>query len=109
MKRSRGFFSKATKRLKAKERLTATRLIKDFKQGEKVIIDINTSHQMHTQTIPSPRYRGRVGKIIEKRGSNYVVEIKDGGKLKKIISHPAHLKRVQQPETQPKTREGEEK
>jgi large subunit ribosomal protein L21e len=43
---------------------------------------------------PHHRYHGRVGLITEKRGRAYVVEIKDGGKIKKIIASPEHLKVV---------------
>ena len=43
---------------------------------------------------PHHRYQGRVGLIREKRGRAYVVEIKDGGKIKKVVSGPEHLRVV---------------
>jgi large subunit ribosomal protein L21e len=42
--------------------------------------------------MPFPRYKGKFGKIIGKRGKSYIVEIIDGNKTKKIISRPEHLK-----------------
>jgi large subunit ribosomal protein L21e len=42
--------------------------------------------------MPFPRFKGRMGKIVEKRGKSYVVEILDGNKMKKIVSRPEHLK-----------------
>ncbi|MCS7105748.1 MAG: 50S ribosomal protein L21e, partial [Candidatus Aenigmarchaeota archaeon] len=44
--------------------------------------------------MPHPRFKGRIGKVIGKRGKSYIVEITDGNKVKKIISKPEHLKAV---------------
>jgi large subunit ribosomal protein L21e len=44
--------------------------------------------------MPHPRYKGRIGKIIGKRGKSYIVEITDGNKVKKLISRPEHLKAI---------------
>jgi len=53
-----------------------------------VIIPEPSSHK----GMPSPRFKGKIGKIIEKRGKSYIVEIIDGKKKKRIISNPEHLK-----------------
>jgi large subunit ribosomal protein L21e len=47
------------------------------------------------EDFPHARYSGRMGKVIEKRGNSYVVEIKDGSKMKKIITSPIHLKVIE--------------
>ena len=91
MKRSRGYLSGNTRKMKAKEKLTATKMIKDFKEGEKVVIDIYPTYK---GGLPHPRYRGRVGIIKGKRGSHYIVEIKDGKKTKELICNPVHLKKA---------------
>ena len=94
MKRSKGTLSKRSRSFKKKKHgnLSATRLIKDFSEGDKVVI---VPKPYFTEGgIPHLRYRGRVGKVIEKRGNCYVVEIKDGGKHKKIISNPVHLEKA---------------
>jgi large subunit ribosomal protein L21e len=43
---------------------------------------------------PHHRYHGRTGVIARKVGRAYVVEVRDGGKIKKVISGPEHLKLV---------------
>lgn len=66
-----------------------TKFLRKFNEGQKVIIMQEASSQ---KGMPFPRYKGVVGTISEKRGRSYVVEIRDGGKLKKLISRPEHLK-----------------
>ncbi|MDP3916926.1 MAG: 50S ribosomal protein L21e [Nanoarchaeota archaeon] len=41
-----------------------------------------------------PRFHGKTGKIITKKGSCYEVAFKDGNKQKIAIVHPVHLKKV---------------
>ena len=41
------------------------------------------------------RIQGRTGKVIEKRGSAYYVEIKDLNKLKRYLIKPIHLKKIE--------------
>jgi len=65
--------------------------LKEFKIGEKVIIKIEPA--VH-RGMPFPRFHGRIGEIVGKRGRAYLLKIRDGGKEKLIISHPVHLKRV---------------
>ncbi len=43
----------------------------------------------------SDRLQGRTGKVVEKRGAAYYVEIKELSKLKKYCIHPIHLKKIQ--------------
>ncbi|MCL4365097.1 MAG: 50S ribosomal protein L21e [Candidatus Marsarchaeota archaeon] len=72
--KSHGLFAGRTRNLtrhSRPSRLGITRLIKDFKVGDRVII----SPKSNLNNIPHPRYRGRVGKVTEKRGDAYVVEI----------------------------------
>jgi large subunit ribosomal protein L21e len=93
MKRSRGEFSGFTRKLRAKRRLTPSDFVKSFSLGEKVRIVPYPNYKVGKP--PHKRYRNRVGVIVEKRGDAYVVEVKDGGKIKKIIAHPIHLQRVE--------------
>jgi large subunit ribosomal protein L21e len=53
------------------------------------VIDINSSSQ---KGMPFRRFQGKSGRIVERRGMAYIVEIKDGNKTKKIIARPEHLK-----------------
>ncbi len=95
MKRSRGFRSKSRSKLRKKYREGRTNLItkvmQDFKEGERVTIVIDPSFH---DGMPHPRFHGRTGSIEGMQGNAYVVKIKDGGKVKRIISSPVHLRRV---------------
>jgi len=59
--------------------------------GGKVTITIEPTVQSGQ---PHHRYHGRVGIIREKRGRAYVVEIRDGGKIKKLVVGREHLRMV---------------
>ena len=89
---SKGFRRKTRRKLTRglRERITITKLMEEFNIGEKVIIKIHPS--IH-DGMPHPRFHGRAGEIIERRGDCYVVKIKDGDKEKKVIAHIAHLMR----------------
>lgn len=91
MKKSRGLRSKTRQTLKQKPayRPPITKFLQEFTIGQKVIIEQEPSSH---KGMPHPRYKGRIGKIIGKRGKSYIVEIKDGNKVKKLISKPEHLK-----------------
>ena len=66
-----------------------SKFLQQFSIGQKVAVDIEVSSH---KGVPHPRYQGRVGTVVEKRGRSYVVEIRNGGKMKKIIARPEHLK-----------------
>lgn len=90
-KKSRGFRTKTRKKLKQQPgyRPAVTKFLEEFKRKQKVIISQEPSSQ---KGMPHSRFKGKVGKIVGKRGRSYIVEIKDGKKIKKIISRPEHLK-----------------
>jgi len=93
VKRSRGYLSKYSRKLKAKRKLTVNDFIKDFKVGDRVYIDPVPYYKRGQ--IPHKRYKGKVGKIVEVRGNAYVVEIKIGGKTFKPVILPIHLKAME--------------
>jgi len=89
VKKSRGFRTRTRKKLKTGlRRRGITRFLRKFSVGDKVVIKIDPSSH---RGMPFPRFKGRVGTIIGKRGRAYIVEIKNGNKVKKIISMPEHL------------------
>jgi len=65
--------------------------LKNFEIGEKVVIDINSSS---AKGMPFRRFQGLIGKIVEKRGKAYLLEIKDGKKTKTVIANPEHIKKI---------------
>ena len=90
VKRSRGYLSKCSRRLKAHRRLTVNDFIKEFKVGDRVYIHPVPYYKRGQ--IPHKRFKGKVGKVVEVRGNAYVVEVKVGGKTFRPIILPMHLK-----------------
>lgn len=64
-------------------------LLHKYKTGEKVVIKIDSSTH---KGMPHPRYHGKVGIIEEKRGRAYIIKLIEGGKVRRIISRPEHIK-----------------
>ncbi|MBS3066449.1 50S ribosomal protein L21e [Candidatus Pacearchaeota archaeon] len=63
---------------------------KELSKGDKVAIK-------KEQSVPSnfhKRVHGRTGEIVDKRGSSYVIKIKEFNKEKTFIVHPVHLKKI---------------
>ncbi|MDO8554104.1 MAG: 50S ribosomal protein L21e [Candidatus Micrarchaeota archaeon] len=87
VKRSHGALATRTKKLRVKEPVTISKLVKSFEIGNKVIIH----PRAYQRGVPALRYINKQGIIIEKRGECYVVEIKDMNKTKYLVSHPVHL------------------
>jgi len=75
---------------KHRERTTVNAILQEFELGEKVVIDIDSSIQ---DGMPHPRFQGKSGEVVGKRGDCYEVSIKDGKKKKTLVAHPAHLKK----------------
>ncbi|MCX8163077.1 MAG: 50S ribosomal protein L21e [Candidatus Micrarchaeota archaeon] len=92
MKRSKGKMSKRTRKVGNNAlKLTASVLVKKYEIGQKVAI---VPHPRYPAGMPHPKYKGRVGKIIGKKGKAYEIEIKDGEKNKIIIANCEHIKEV---------------
>jgi len=92
-KRSSGIFVGKTRHLARHHRpssLSVSAIIKSFKIGDKVAI----VPKGNTRNIPHPRYKGKIGKIIEKRGAAYVVQINVFNTTKKLIVPAVHLDRA---------------
>jgi large subunit ribosomal protein L21e len=90
-KKSQGFRIKTRKKLSrgVRYRPLITKFVQQFELGEKVVIEQEPSS---FKGMPFSRFKGMVGEIIEKRGKAYVIKVKIGNKIKKIISKPEHLK-----------------
>ena len=85
-KRTRKIF-----RQKTGYRPTITKFIQEFNTGQTVVIDQEPSSH---RGMPFKRFKGRVGKVIGRRGKAFIIEIREGNKTKKIISRPEHLRVV---------------
>jgi large subunit ribosomal protein L21e len=95
-KRSKGYRSKSkgklTKHVRERGLSPVSRVIQEFCPGARVAIVLDPGV---VKGQPHPRYHGRIGVVQERRGRAYVVEIRDGGSIKKIISRPEHLRVVE--------------
>jgi large subunit ribosomal protein L21e len=80
-----------TKRFRKDKKITVNARVKIFEKGERVLIAL----QPCFKGFPAPRYDGRHGKILAKRGKSYVVQISDLGARKDLIVSPVHLRRLE--------------
>lgn len=67
-------------------------ILYQYRIGEKVVIKIDPS--IH-KGMPFKRFHGKVGEIIEKRGRCYVILVRDGGKYKRVIARPEHIRPIE--------------
>ncbi|MDY6864830.1 MAG: 50S ribosomal protein L21e [Halobacteriota archaeon] len=80
---------KLKKSIREKGLSPVSRAIQVFEQGEMVHIKIDPS--IH-KGMPNPKFHGKTAKVEGKRGSSYMVSVRDGNKMKKIFVRPEHLK-----------------
>jgi ribosomal protein L21E len=88
VKRSKGAFNGRTRKLKGKGQVTVAQIVRTFNVGDNVVV----SPRARWEGLPHLRYSGRQGRIIEKRGTCYIVEVKDYSTKKRIVVGPVHLK-----------------
>ena len=95
VKRSKGARTKSRQRMRVNPRsrgkVPVTKSLQQFKEGEIAGVAIEPRiHKGH----PHPKYQGKTGTIEGKQGSAYVLRIKDGGKVKRLLVRPEHLRKV---------------
>ena len=92
VRRSKGYRSKTRGKLSKHVRQhglpPVSKVIQDFSPGTKVTIALDPSV---VKGQPHSRYHGRTGIVVERRGRAFVVEVRDGGSIKRVISRPEHL------------------
>lgn len=93
MKGSHGKMSGTRRKLKKgeKEKITPTRYLKHFDEGDMIQIKIDSSSH---RGMPHPRFQGRVGEVIGKKGKSYRLKVKDKNKEKELVVSPEHLKGI---------------
>jgi len=79
---------KLKKSIRARGISPVSKSISEFEVGEHVhiILDPSIHHGM-----PNPKFHGRTGTVVDKRGRGYVLKVKDKNSLKEIIAFPEHL------------------
>lgn len=95
VKASKGIMEKTRQKFRKRARQRGlspiTRALQRFEEGDKVTIIIDSGIQKGQ---PHNRFHGQTGIVAEKRGRAYVVDIRFGGKIKKAIVLPEHLRRA---------------
>lgn len=74
-----------------KGKFSFTRYFQVFKPGDSVAV----ARELSIEFGYPKRLQGKTGKVIEKRGSAYYVEIKDLNKPKRYSIKPIHLKKIE--------------
>ena len=90
MKPSKGPRSSTRRKLSKRfgEKFTITPYLRDFKPNDRVIVKIDPYSQ---KGMPHHRFKGLVGKVKERRGDAFVLDVKIGNATKTVISRPEHL------------------
>ena len=73
-----------------KGKLPLRRYLQSFQAGDHVAISIQPNMP---EGMPFRRYAGRIGIVTGMQGDCYLVQVRDGRKLKTLIIHPVHLKK----------------
>lgn len=68
------------------------KFFQEFKEGDSVQLKAEPAYQKGIYHLD---FHGKAGIVVGKQGSNYKVEIRDGGKRKCLLVHPVHLQRMQ--------------
>lgn len=90
MPKSKGYRRKTRSVLsKKKGMVPLTRLLYVYEQGQYVVIDIDSSQP---KGMPHRRYQGKVGIVKEVRKRSLVIDVKVGGKTKRVIARFEHVK-----------------
>ena len=82
---------KFAKSVRQKGKISLKNYFQKLKDGDRVCFKAEPSYQ---KGLYFRRFHGRIGKITKKRGTCYEVEFNDGNKLKTMIVHPVHLKKL---------------
>jgi large subunit ribosomal protein L21e len=82
---------KLQKNVRQKGKISFQRFFQKLAIGDKVKLNAEPAHH---KGMYYPRFHGKVGDVIGMQGECYTVQIKDGSKLKEVIVHPVHLKKI---------------
>jgi large subunit ribosomal protein L21e len=92
MSKSHGMKRKArdklSKSVRARGISPVIKAIQDFKEGDKVHVHIDPSRH---KGMPHPKFMGKTGEVVGKRGRAFLLKVTDGNSTKIVISKPEHL------------------
>ncbi len=94
MAKSKGIRRKSrsalSKKIRERGRIPLSRLLTEYKKGDKVIINIDPG--VH-KAMPHKRFQGKVATIVGKRGNAFITEIPQRKTVKTIITTKEHLRK----------------
>lgn len=82
---------KLSKNIRDRGKISLVKYFQEFKRGDNVYLVAEPS--VHKGMF-WPRFYGKAGIVVDKRGRCYEVRIKDANKSKIVVAHPIHLKRA---------------
>ena len=88
-RKSRGVLSK---KVREKGRIPLSRLLTNYEEGEKVVINIDPA--IH-KAMPHKRFQGKVATVVGQRGKAYILEIPQRKTVKTIITTAHHIRKHQ--------------
>jgi large subunit ribosomal protein L21e len=77
-----------SKKVREKGLSPINRILRDYAEGEKVVIKIDPST---VKGMPHRRFQGKTCSVVEKRGRAYVLNVYMGGYEKIVIARPEHI------------------
>jgi len=87
-KRTRHKFKKERSQ---KGKVSIKKFLQKFEVGESVYLSVEPAYQ---KGMYRPKFMGKSGVVVKKKGTCYEVKINDQGKSKVLIVHPVHLIKV---------------
>lgn len=87
-KRTRHKFKKAKSE---KGKVSIRSYLQKFEAGDKAGLSVEPAYQ---KGMYRPRFMGKTGTILKKKGTCYEVQINDLGKAKTLVVHPVHLIKI---------------
>jgi large subunit ribosomal protein L21e len=79
---------KLSRTVRTRGKSSVVKAIQEFDAGAKVHVIIDPS--IH-KGMPHPRFHGKTGEVIGKRGRAFVLKVTDGDATKTLITLPEHL------------------
>ena len=79
------------KNKREKGKISISRYLAKYTKGDKVVLSAEPAVQ---KALYHRRFHGKKGIVQSQRGQCYEVNIKDGNKIKTLIIHPIHFKKL---------------
>lgn len=91
MKRSHGPYSKHSRHMRSKGRLTVRRALAEYAEGEAVRLGASPATKSGR---PHLRFNNLTGKVVGRQGRAYKVRVRLGNKPKVLVISNVHLERA---------------